>query len=39
VAYTDFISALTQKPNVKQILPISENIFKEKFVDMINLEH
>jgi F-type H+-transporting ATPase subunit gamma len=24
IAYTDFVSALTQKPNVKQILPISQ---------------
>jgi F-type H+-transporting ATPase subunit gamma len=34
VAYTDFISALTQKPNIKQILPISkteiEDLIKEK---------
>ncbi len=29
IAYTDFISALTQKPNIKQILPISKNIVKE----------
>lgn len=29
VAYTDFISALTQKPNIKQILPISKTEFEE----------
>lgn len=29
VAYTDFISALTQKPNIKQILPISKQDLKE----------
>jgi F-type H+-transporting ATPase subunit gamma len=29
IAYTDFISALTQKPNIKQILPISKTSLKE----------
>ncbi|MEX2029279.1 MAG: ATP synthase F1 subunit gamma, partial [Candidatus Paceibacterota bacterium] len=29
VGYTDFISALTQKPNIKQILPISKTNLKE----------
>ncbi len=29
VAYTDFVSALTQKPNIKQILPISKEQIKE----------
>lgn len=29
VTYTDFISALVQKPNVKQILPISKTDIKE----------
>jgi len=29
VAYTDFISALTQSPNIKQILPISKTDLKE----------
>lgn len=29
IAYTDFVSALIQKPKVKQILPISRNDFKE----------
>ena len=29
VAYTDFISALAQRPNIKQILPISKSSLKE----------
>ena len=29
VAYTDFISALTQRPNIKQLLPISKTELKE----------
>ena len=29
VAYTDFISALTQKPNIRQLLPISKQELKE----------
>ena len=29
VAYTDYVSALTQKPNIKQILPISKTALKE----------
>lgn len=29
MAYTDFISALTQKPNIKQVLPISKNDLKD----------
>ncbi len=29
IVYTDFISALTQKPNIKQILPISKTELKE----------
>lgn len=29
VVYTDFISALTQKPNIKQILPIHKSDLKE----------
>jgi F-type H+-transporting ATPase subunit gamma len=29
VAYTDFVSALTQKPNIKQILPVSKTDLKE----------
>ena len=29
VAYTDFISALTQKPHIKQLLPVSQRELKE----------
>jgi F-type H+-transporting ATPase subunit gamma len=29
IAYTDFISALSQKPNIKQILPVSPTDLKE----------
>ncbi|MFA4975137.1 MAG: ATP synthase F1 subunit gamma [Candidatus Paceibacterota bacterium] len=29
VAYTDFISALSQKPNIKQIIPVSKTEFAE----------
>jgi F-type H+-transporting ATPase subunit gamma len=29
VAYTDFISALTQKPNIRKLLPISKDDIKE----------
>ncbi len=29
VAYTDFVSALTQRPNIKQILPVSKADLKE----------
>ena len=29
VAYTDFISALTQKPNIKQVLPVSKTELKD----------
>ena len=29
VAYTDFISALSQKPNIKQIIPVSKTNLKE----------
>lgn len=29
VAYTDFVSALTQRPNIKQILPISKTDLRE----------
>ncbi len=32
VAYTDFISALTQKPNIKQVIPVSKTDLK----DLIN---
>ncbi|MCC7160798.1 ATP synthase F1 subunit gamma [Candidatus Nomurabacteria bacterium] len=29
IAYTDFVSALTQKPNIKQILPVSKTALEE----------
>lgn len=34
VVYTDFISALTQKPNIKQILPVSKEELKE-FIESV----
>ncbi|MBY0376719.1 ATP synthase F1 subunit gamma, partial [Patescibacteria group bacterium] len=34
VAYTDFISALNQKPNIKQVLPVSQIELKE-FIDSL----
>lgn len=34
VAYTDFVSALTQKPNIKQILPVSKTDLKELIEDL-----
>lgn len=34
IAYTDFVSALTQKPNIKQILPISKTELKD-FIETI----
>ncbi len=36
VVYTDFISALTQKPNIKQLLPISKSDFQEFMKDLPN---
>lgn len=38
VAYTDFISALTQKANLKQILPISKDSLKE-VIENLNISH
>ena len=35
VAYTDFISALTQKPNIKQILPVSKTELKEVIESLV----
>ncbi len=29
VAYTDYVSALTQKPNIKQVLPINKSVLRE----------
>lgn len=34
IAYTDFVSALTQKPNIKQILPIAKTELKD-FIETI----
>ena len=34
IAYTDFISGLTQKPNIRQILPISKSSIKEALEDL-----
>ncbi|MCX6752358.1 MAG: ATP synthase F1 subunit gamma [Candidatus Nomurabacteria bacterium] len=39
VAYTDFISALTQRANVKQILPVSKTDLKELIESMEKIEH
>lgn len=35
VAYTDFISALTQKPNIKQILPVQKIELKELIENLV----
>ncbi|MDQ3075684.1 MAG: ATP synthase F1 subunit gamma [bacterium] len=37
VAYTDFISALTQKPHIRKLLPITKNELKE-VIDNLNNE-
>jgi F-type H+-transporting ATPase subunit gamma len=37
VAYTDFVSALTQRPNIKQILPVSKTELKE-FIESVGEE-
>lgn len=37
VAYTDFVSALTQRPNIKQVLPISKAELKE-FIESVGEE-
>ena len=34
IVYTDFISGLTQKPNIRQILPISKSSIKEALEDL-----
>lgn len=39
VGYTDFISALTQKPNIKQVLPVSRVELKELIDSLENIEH
>ena len=35
VAYTDFVSALTQKANIKQILPVSRTDLKEMIENLV----
>jgi len=37
VAYTDFVSALTQKPHIKKLLPISKEELKE-FIESVGSE-
>lgn len=39
VAYTDFVSPLLQKPNIKQILPISKNSLEELIENLEEIEH
>ena len=38
VAYTDFVSALFQKPKIRQLLPISKNELKEAIEELGNNE-
>lgn len=38
VAYTDFVSALSQKPNIRQLLPISKKSLEE-LIEQTNPEH
>ncbi|OGI68485.1 ATP synthase F1 subunit gamma [Candidatus Nomurabacteria bacterium RIFCSPHIGHO2_01_FULL_42_15] len=38
VAYTDFISALTQRANIKQILPVSRTDLKEMIESLENIK-
>ncbi len=37
IAYTDFISALTQKPKIRQILPISKQELKEVLEEAVSI--
>ncbi len=39
VAYTDFVSALTQKANIKQILPVSKTDLKDMIESLEHIEH
>ncbi len=39
VAYTDFVSALTQKPNIKQILPVNKTDLKKLIESLEHIEH
>ncbi|PIP69004.1 ATP synthase F1 subunit gamma, partial [Candidatus Nomurabacteria bacterium CG_4_9_14_0_2_um_filter_32_10] len=38
VAYTDFISALSQKPNIKQIIPVSKTSLRD-LIDLLGEDH
>src|SRR3989338_617038 len=39
VVYTDFISALVQKPNIKQILPVSRTDLRNLISSLEHIEH
>ena len=39
IAYTDFISALNQKPNIKQILPVSRTDLRKLIESLEDIEH
>ena len=39
ITYTDFISALTQRPNIKQILPVSRTELKELIENLEHIDH
>jgi F-type H+-transporting ATPase subunit gamma len=39
VAYTDFISALSQKPNIRQILPITKQEIEELIEEIGHMDH
>lgn len=39
VAYTDFVSALVQKPNIKQVLPISKNALEELIEELEEIKN
>jgi len=38
VAYTDYISALSQKPNIKQIIPVSKTSLRD-LIDLLGEDH
>ena len=39
IAYTDFISVLSQKSNMKQIIPISKSSLKDLITNLANVAH
>jgi len=39
MAYTDFVSILSQKPNIKQIIPISKSGLKDLITNLANITH